>query len=158
MRPRAILGIEIPFFSNLLGNGLGELIGRSVRQWLVALKQVWDIARRMGPPVGAFALGYLVIASIFAGLFASVWRADSAAFKGLSHHPTLIDFAYYSVMTISTTGYGDVAPQSPAAKILASAEALTGLAWTVVIFAAVLMVVQRHLQSQQGGRDDRDQE
>jgi voltage-gated potassium channel Kch len=124
----------------------------------VALKQVWDIARRMGPPVGAFALGYLVIASIFAGLFASVWRADSAAFKGLSHHPTLIDFAYYSVMTISTTGYGDVAPQSPAAKILASAEALTGLAWTVVIFAAVLMVVQRHLQSQQGGRDDRDQE
>ena len=53
----------------LLGNGLGELIGRSVRQWLLALKQVWDSARRMGPPIGACALGYLVIASIFAGVF-----------------------------------------------------------------------------------------
>jgi voltage-gated potassium channel Kch len=108
----------------------------------------------MGPPIGAFALGCLVIASIFAGVFASVWRADSAAFKGLSQNPTLIDFAYYSAMTISTTGYGDVVPQSSAAKILASAEVLIGIAWTVVIFAAVLMVVQRQLQSHTGGRDD----
>jgi hypothetical protein len=142
----------------LLGGELAELIGRSVRQWLLALKQVWDLARRMGPPIGAFAFGYLVIAFIFAGLFASVWRADSTAFKGLSQHPTFIDFVDYSVMTISTTGYGDVAPQSPAAKVLASAEALVGLAWTVVIFAVVLMVVQRQLQSPQGGRDDRDRE
>jgi Ion channel len=96
----------------LLGGGLAELIGRSVRQWLLALKQVWEVARRMGPPIGAFALGYLVIAFIFAGVFASVWRADSAAFKGLSEHPTPIDFGYYSVVTISTTGYGDVSPQS----------------------------------------------
>jgi hypothetical protein len=134
----------------LLGGGLAELIGRSVRQWLLALGQVWDVARRMGPPIGAFALGYLIIAFIFAGVFASIWRADSAAFKGLEKHPTLIDFVYYSVVTISTTGYGDVSPQSPLAKMLASAEALIGLAWTIVVFAAVLIVVQGHLQPPQG--------
>jgi voltage-gated potassium channel Kch len=110
----------------------------------------------MGPPVGGFALGYVVIAFIFAGLFASVWRADPSAFKGLPQHPQLIDFAYYSVMTISTTGYGDVAPQSPTAKLLASAEALVGLGWTIVVFAAVLTVVQRGLVPGQAGQDDRD--
>jgi voltage-gated potassium channel len=136
-----------------IGNELGEQMGRSVRQWLLALKSVWDVARRMGPPLGAFALGYLVIAFIFAGLFASVWRADSNALKGMTEHPGFTDFAYYSVMTMTTTGYGDVAPQSHAAKILASAEALIGLAWTVVIFAAVLVVVQQRLQAQERGQD-----
>jgi hypothetical protein len=85
----------------LLGNGLGEWIGKSVRRWLIALEKVWGVVRQMGAPIGAFALGYVVIAFIFAGLFASVWRADPTAFKGLSEHPTFIDFVYYSVMTIT---------------------------------------------------------
>jgi hypothetical protein len=102
----------------------------------------------MGPPIGSFALGYLVIAFIFAGLFSSVWRGDLTAFKGLPEHPHFIDFVYYSVMTISTTGYGDVTPQSSSAKVLASTEALVGLAWTIVVFAAVLTVVQRRLEPQ----------
>jgi Ion channel len=114
--------LVVPGF--LLSIELGELIGRAVRRWVLALEEVWELARRMGPAIGGFALGYLVIAFMFAGLFASVWRADSTAFRGLPEHPTLVDFAYYSAMTISTTGYGDVAPQSPLAKILASSEAL----------------------------------
>ena len=129
-----------------LGIELGMLTGRSIRNWVLALREVWEMARRMGPPIGGFVLGYLVISSIFAGLFASVWRADSLAFRGLPEHPHLLDFAYYSVMTITTTGYGDVVPRSSLAKILASAEALIGLAWTVVIFAAVFTVVQRRIQ------------
>ena len=119
------------------------------------MEEVWALARRMGPAIGGFALGYLVIAFTFADLFAAVWRADSTAFKGLPEHPSLIDFAYYSVMTISTTGYGDVAPQSPPAKLLASAEAIIGLAWTVVVFAAVLIVVQRRLAPGDNDRDHR---
>jgi len=138
-----------------LGYELGELIGSLVRRWVLALRDVWDIARRMGPPIGGFAFGYLVIAFIFGGLFASVWRADSRAFMGLPEHPAFVDFVYYSVMTISTTGYGDVAPHSPLAKILASAEALIGLGWTIVVFAAVLTVVQRRHQPPQGGNDGR---
>jgi hypothetical protein len=144
--------LAVPGF--ILGVELGELIGRSLRRWVLALEGVWEIARQMGPPIGGFVLGYLVIASVFAGLFASVWRADSAAFKGLPEHPSPADFAYHSVMTISTTGYGDVAPQSPPAKILASAEALVGLGWTVVVFAAVLTVVQRRLEQQRSESHD----
>lgn len=140
-----------------LGNAVGEFVGRSIRQWVLAFKEVWSIAVQMGPPIGGFALGYLVIAFIFAGLFAAVWRTDPTAFKGLPEYPKLIDFAYYSVMTISTTGYGDVAPQSPPAKFLAVAEALVGLAWTIIVFAAVLTVVQqRGLVLGQTNRDDRD--
>jgi len=119
----------------LLGMEIGVWIGHSIRNWVLALTAVWDAARRMGSPIGGFALGYLVVAFIFAVLFASVWRADSTAFKGLPQHPHLIDFAYYSVMTISTTGYGDVVPLSHTAKVLAAVEALIGLAWTVVVFA-----------------------
>jgi Ion channel len=130
--------------SAIIGSEFAELIGQMVRRWLLALRQVWDVARQMGPPIGAFAFGYLMIVFIFAGLFASVWRADSSAYNGLSEHPTFVDFGYYSVVTMSTTGYGDVTPKSALAKLLASAEVLIGVAWTIVVFAAVLgVVVQR---------------
>jgi hypothetical protein len=45
------------------------------------------------------------------------------------------------MMTISTTGYGDISPRSGLAKMIASGETLIGLAWTIVVFAAVLDVV-----------------
>lgn len=140
MIPKALLGIEIAI-----------LVSNWVRRWVLALEEVWIIARRMGPAIGGFAFGYLVIAFIFTGLFAATWIADSKSFRGLPDHPGLIDFAYYSVMTISTVGYGDVSPQSPSAKVLAAMEALIGLAWTIVIFAAVLTVVQKRLEPQQNG-------
>jgi hypothetical protein len=138
--------LMLPAF--LLGDGLAELVGRSVRRWVLALEEVWKVVRLMGPPVGGFALGYLILSFVFAGLFSSVWRADSMAFKGLPTHPHFTDFAYYSVMTISTTGYGDISPQSALAKMLASAEALIGLTWTIVVFAAVLTVVQKRFRPQ----------
>jgi hypothetical protein len=134
----------------LVGDALGGLIGSWIRHWVLAMKDVWNIARSMGPPIGGFALGYVVIAFIFAGLFASVWRTDARAFAGLQDRPTFVDFTYYSVMTISITGYGDVAPRAPVAKVLASAEALVGLGWTIVVFAAVLTVVQRKLDPKPG--------
>ncbi len=44
--------------------------------------------------------------------------------------------AYLSVITFTTTGYGDVAPKHPAARFVAGAEAICGIVlFSLFIFA-----------------------
>ncbi|MFZ2958907.1 MAG: potassium channel family protein [Candidatus Ozemobacteraceae bacterium] len=49
-----------------------------------------------------------------------------------------VDSFYFSVVTATTLGYGDVLPKSPAVKILASIEALAGLFQIAVVFGSIM--------------------
>lgn len=48
------------------------------------------------------------------------------------------DFLYYSFITITTTGYGEILPISPSARRLASLQAVTGTLYLAVFIAALL--------------------
>lgn len=82
---------------------------------------------------------YLLLALCFAVGYMIASRADPGAFSLPPSHPpgaTLsgADALYFSVTTITTAGFGDLAPVSPAARGLAVAESVTG-----VLFLAVFM-------------------
>jgi hypothetical protein len=47
-------------------------------------------------------------------------------------------FQYFSFVTITTLGYGDVAPVSNVARALAAAEAVTGQIYLAVLVAALV--------------------
>ena len=86
----------------------------------------------------AFAVGYLTIILLFSTFFAGVWRLQgSEAFVGLSTDPGLSAFLYFSLVTATTIGYGDIVPHSGLARCLAGVEAISCLAWTLVVFAAL---------------------
>ena len=79
--------------------------------------------------VGAVLL-YLIIGLTFVALYGFVALAAPEAFTNL---PTLHgDFAvagnliYFSFVTLTTTGYGDIAPLHPYARSLANVEAIIG--------------------------------
>ena len=61
----------------------------------------------------------LTLAAIFAGLYETV-AVD------FGDHPTAISSIYYSVVTLTTLGYGDVVPVSTAAQIVAMIEVVLG--------------------------------
>jgi hypothetical protein len=46
-----------------------------------------------------------------------------------------MDALYFSIVTITTTGFGDISPRSPLAKALVCTEILFGLAYAVLIFS-----------------------
>jgi hypothetical protein len=92
----------------------------------------------MGAALGAFLLGYALLVFAFTSFYASAWKLDNASFKGLSsQNPNLGEFLYFSIVTASTLGYGDITPVKPVAKFLASCEVLFGVGWSVVAFAAM---------------------
>lgn len=80
---------------------------------------------------------YLLFGITWAHAYALLSGLDTNAFRGVDGsgpdgQRTFADFLYYSYVTLTTLGYGDVVPSSAKAKSLAMMEAITG-----VIFVAV---------------------
>jgi hypothetical protein len=69
--------------------------------------------------------------------------ADSQDYSPLS----LMDYMYFTICTITTTGYGDIIPTTPYAKYLCSLANILEVFFIVVFFNALLSV--------RGGRRDR---
>ncbi|HII72462.1 TPA: two pore domain potassium channel family protein [Candidatus Woesearchaeota archaeon] len=55
--------------------------------------------------------------------------------------PGLWTFVYFSIVTFTTTGYGEITPASPAARLLFSMEAIYGLIINVLFIAILLVFV-----------------
>ncbi len=97
--------------------------------------------------VGAVLL-YLIIGLTFVALYGFVALRAPAAFTNL---PTLHgDFAiagnliYFSFVTLTTTGYGDIAPLHPYARSLANVEAIIGQIYPATLLARLVTLELAH--------------
>ena len=81
----------------------------------------------------------LIIARVFPGSFKGVPETTSA----LHDH----DLIYYTFVTMTTLGYGDVSPARPFAKALAYAAAVTGQFYIAMLVGAVVGVYLNQRES-----------
>lgn len=90
-------------------------------KWLVSMvnNMVWGYGER---PLRIILFAVLAISS-YAGVYSSVGWVDK---NGNSYDLSLFDSFYYSVVTFSTLGYGDITPNTEVLKVLAGSEALIG--------------------------------
>jgi hypothetical protein len=91
--------------------------------------------------------GYLLVAQLDPSSFAFSTGPDS------SHVMTRFNAYYFSFVTLSTVGYGDVAPLSNVARALAVAEAMTGTLFMAVMIARlVALYTTQGLPANVGGQ------
>ena len=96
--------------------------------------------------MGAILL-YLIIAVSFVPLFAFVGSLIPHAFSGLSMRdsPALAgDLIYFSFVTLTTTGYGDVFPLHPVARSLCNLEAVMGQLYPATLLARLVTLEMAH--------------
>jgi hypothetical protein len=87
---------------------------------------------------GAIVL-YLLLGVIWAIAYALVFRLVPHAFAGQLDHPeTFGDWAYFSLVTLTTLGYGDITPVARAARALATFEGLIGQLYPAIIIARLV--------------------
>ena len=86
---------------------------------------------------------YLLLGILWAVAYSLVWRADPRAFIftiNAAGDNTIDGFTslYFSFITLSTAGYGDIIPVSGAARMLAMTEAMTGILFLTVLIARLV--------------------
>jgi hypothetical protein len=82
---------------------------------------------------------FLLSAFFWYNLYIIVLSLDASAFKGLSTQAEQqYQMFYYSFVTITTLGYGDITPVNKIAMSLANAEAIVGLLFPAIFIARLV--------------------
>jgi len=92
---------------------------------------------------------YVLIGLVWAGLYSAVHLLHEPSFAVSTygaappHELRFPDLVYFSFVTLTTLGYGDIAPLTPQAKILAIIEAIAGVFYLAILVAR-LVGLYRH--------------
>ena len=82
---------------------------------------------------------YLIIGLLWGSLYSLLYELDPGSFTGVlleyDQDGLLTAFNYFSMVTLTTLGYGDITPQSPGAGALCQVEAIVGQFYTAVVVA-----------------------
>ena len=81
---------------------------------------------------------YLIIGLFWGSLYTLLYHLSPGAYSGVlledTHNASHI-FNYFSFVTLTTLGYGDITPQTPGAASLCQMEAIMGQFFTAVVVA-----------------------
>lgn len=132
----------------LIGLGvLGPTAGRGITALMVALAPasiargtIVDVQKNgvsLHTMFGVLCI-YLLLGSLFGFAYGIVGSLDSNPFFMQHAAETTKNFLYFSFVTITTVGYGDLTAASNLGRSLAIAEALTGQIYLVTVVAAIV--------------------
>ncbi len=92
---------------------------------------------------------YLLMGLIWALLYLLIAQTIPGAFSGLEQLNWYENFsavAYYSFVTLTTLGYGDITPVAPLARFLAYMEAVAGVFYMAILVASLIGVAINRTQ------------
>ena len=82
---------------------------------------------------------YLILGLFWGALYSLLYELSPGSFSGAllepPHVSLLTTFNYFSMVTLTTLGYGDITPQTHAAGALCQIEAITGQFYIAVVVA-----------------------
>jgi hypothetical protein len=86
---------------------------------------------------------YLLLGTIFAFLFGAIEDIGDQPFFTNVAEGTSNDFLYYSLATLTTTGYGDFSAATEVGRAMSVTEALIGQMYLVTVLAVIVSNVRR---------------
>jgi hypothetical protein len=115
---------------------------------MVAAALAYVVARAVFAPgrvtyhrINGAVLLYLTIGEIFVGFYGMIALLTPHAFSGLNvaESPKFVsDLSYFSFVTLTTVGYGDILPVHPLARSLSSVEAIIGQLYPATLLARLV--------------------
>lgn len=86
---------------------------------------------------------YLLVGLIFSLLLSVAASFSDQTFLNGATNPDSADFLYFSFVTLTTTGYGDITPATNLGRSLAITEALVGQIYLVTVVALIVTNIGR---------------
>lgn len=81
---------------------------------------------------------YFLFGFLWASMYIVVYSFDANAFNAASTTVTSADLTHFSFTTLTTVGYGDIAPASEVARVLANLEGMVGVMYPTVFIARLV--------------------
>lgn len=86
---------------------------------------------------------YLMLAMFFASAYAFMGAALDQPFFVQVDEARIVDYLYFSFVTITTTGYGDLTARADVGRMLAVTEAIVGQLYLITVVAMVVQGLAR---------------
>jgi voltage-gated potassium channel Kch len=119
--------------------------------WLAARQVLFSGPIDTNKIVGAICI-YLLMGLIWALSYLLIAQAMPDAFNGLQQLPwyeNFSDVAYYSYVTLTTLGYGDISPVAPVARFLVYMEAIVGVFYMAILVASLVGIRAAEVQAKE---------
>jgi hypothetical protein len=141
------LGPEWPQVAVIVLRRGGNILAFSALTWVIS-HLVYAPGRITFHRLQGAVVLYLNLAIIFASAFTLIWELNSAGFANLAA-PTgdsgeLATMLYFSLTTLTTTGYGDIIPIDPFARSLANLESVLGQFYLAITVARLVTLELEH--------------
>ena len=110
--------------------------------WMVARQMLFTGEIDTNKIVGAICI-YMLLGLIWAMLYLFIAEGVPVAFNGMTQAPWLDNFAtavYFSFVTITALGYGDISPAMPLTRFLVYMEAIVGVFYMAILVASLIGV------------------
>ncbi len=110
--------------------------------WVAAKQVLFAGAVDGNKIVGAICI-YLLMGLIWTMMYLFIAQAVPGAFNGFEQvvwYDNFADVAYYSYVTLTTLGYGDISPVAPIARFLVYMEAVVGVFYMAILVASLIGV------------------
>jgi hypothetical protein len=117
--------IEALIVVALLAVAAAEVLGTIVRAVEVGFRTI----------LGAISV-YVILGLLFTFVYASIDRLQAGPFFGTATRTG--DFVFFSITTLTTTGYGNLVPDAQPGRMLAGLEMLVGQIFLVTLIAGLV--------------------
>jgi hypothetical protein len=146
------LSLWTPELGSATAQAMWHLTSRLVLIMIVA----GVISRRAFEPgtitihrIAGAVLLYMLFGVMFSLGYHLIWLHDPGAFSGLvtptaTQPDVQAEFSYFSFMTLTTVGYGDIHPVSEQARRMATLEALLGQLYPAITLARLVSLKVMH--------------
>lgn len=113
--------------------------------WLVGKAVLFSGHVSINEVIGSISL-YLMIGYIYSILYTILLEFQPNAIKGLDPaqwYDNLPSTTYFSFVTLTTLGYGDMSPATNIAEVIVVLEAVTGMFYLAIIVASLIGAMMR---------------
>ncbi len=117
--------------------------------WLAAKQVLFTGPIDGNKIIGAICI-YLLMGLIWTLFYLFIAQAMPNAFNGLEQqiwYDNFADVAYYSFVTLTTLGYGDISPIVPIARFFVYMEAIVGVFYMAILVASLIGIKTSELTS-----------
>ncbi len=181
IRVALLIGLVVLASVPLFGRHLSDLLGldaTTLHEAIALVALVFNalftalIARHVFGPgrvtahrVWGAVLLYLNVSAIFAILYSLLLTHSPVAIASTTNTPLdlrpgarMAELTYFSLATITTAGYGDIAPVHPLARSLANLESIIGQLFPATLLARLVALHLSHEKETIAGPDSREDE